>query len=208
MLRILDFVKATGIKVDEGRACLVDSVLLLKANQASQAEKAVNRAIEIFETDGCERDLMYAHLEKSRICLLRDNFEETYLSLEEGFYLAKKFNYSYMKANYYYEMGILELFISDKSLKRAEERFRYAEKIATHAPFREILWRIQFYLAYIMELTGNTEEKQYYEEKARHERDRILSCIPEGCRRQYIKSVLTTRAIAEGKKKSAALQYT
>ncbi|MBN1441309.1 MAG: protein kinase, partial [Planctomycetes bacterium] len=154
IVALLELAEAVGMPICEGRARCFDGMLLSAEGRHASAERSFTKAAEIFLGEGSERDLAALYLEQGDLCMKQGRFEETYLFLEEGFYLAKKLNLNYMKCRYYFSMGVLETLIAEDSLQRGEERFRYAEHIARKVPYGELLWQIELFLGKVLEHEG------------------------------------------------------
>ncbi|MEM7231802.1 MAG: protein kinase [Planctomycetota bacterium] len=188
LVSLLEVAKSANFPLCEGRARMLEGVLLAKEGKAALAEKSFGQAAEIFRNEGCERELVRLYLEHGFLSLREGDFENTYLCLEEGFYLAKKLNLAYMKCRYYFAMAVLEMAIPDGQYSKAEERFRFAEQLASKVPYRELLWQIQSYLAKLYELAGRETESGSYAAKSLASRKLTTDMIPLTYRQAYLKA--------------------
>ncbi|MCZ6791976.1 MAG: protein kinase [Planctomycetota bacterium] len=208
LVMLLDVARTYHFPLCEGRARLLEGVILASEGKSELAEKSFSRAAEIFRRERSERELVQLYLERGVNFLKSGNFEESYLNFEEGFYLAKKLDLVYMKSRYYLAMGILEMMLPEGQLHRAEERLRYAERLASQVPFAEVLWQIQYYLGKLFGWQGKTKESKALHAKSLEGRRATTDRIPLTYRQGYLKTTedkelesLLDRHLAEKKAK-------
>ena len=187
LVLLLDIARTYRFPLCEGRARLLEGLILASEGKGTLAEKSFSRAAEIFRSERCERELVHLYLERGLTFLKSGNFEESYLNFEEGFYLAKKLNLAYMKCRYYLAMGLQELIIPQGQPGRAEDRLRYAENLASQVPFTDILWQTQYYMGRLLEWKGEKRESRVYYEKSMAGRRETTDRIPLTYRQAYLK---------------------
>lgn len=188
LVMLLDIARSYGFPLGEGRARLLEGMILTREGKSAAAERSYLQAAEIFRQERSERDLIQLYLEHGMLSLKAGNHEDAYLYLEEGFYLAKKLHLNYMKTRYYYALGQLEIVMAESSLARAEERLRLAEQLASQVPYPELLWQVEYMLGRVYDWDGRNEEAAALFARSSAGRIRVTDSIPMTYRQAYLRT--------------------
>ncbi len=140
---LFEIAQRYGLPVVEGRAQLLEGILLAREGKSGDAGPRFEKALKIFHDGKNERDLIDAYLEYGLFHLRSKNHEQAYVLFEDGLYLAKKICLNYAKCRLYHAMALLETSLPEGEFSRAESYFLSAERIARAVPYKDLLWRIR-----------------------------------------------------------------
>ena len=171
-------------------------MVLAQEEKPEPAEKAFAQATDLFIAHGGERDVMALYLEYGLFCLQKNDHEQSYLNLEEGFYLARKLDLNYFKCRFYFARGLLEASLSGKKIDRAEESLRFAANLSARASYQEVRWQVHYHFGELLLRTERDAEAGKHFEVAFNSLQDVLACIPAIERDRY-KALLPVSALED-----------
>ena len=125
------------------------------------------------------------YLEYGLFSLKRQDHEQSYLNLEEGFYLARKLDLSYLKCRCFYARGLLDASLSGEETGRAEESFRLAANLSARAPFQEVRWLVHHHFGRLLLAASREAEARKHFEVAHNSLKDVLGNMPRDYRDSY-----------------------
>jgi tetratricopeptide (TPR) repeat protein len=176
------------LPVHLGRAEVLEAVTSMREGRSGEAAGCFQRADGIFREEQSERDLAQLHFQEAAFLLERGDHEATFLLLEEALYLAKKLNLHFLRTQLYLKLGLFESRIPEVDPRRVGGYLRRAEKLASEAPYPDLLWQTHYHLGCFLRDSGALQESESLLLSARSGRERILRGLPAELVEGYLRA--------------------
>jgi tetratricopeptide (TPR) repeat protein len=185
LVALLEAARRVHFKVTEGRAHLLQGMILAREGGWDRAVKSFQRAEDLFKEDGSERDLIQLYLERGWALLKMRDHDHAFFAFDEGLYLSKKLGLLYWKCRLQHAIGVLEASVEKGDLTRAEECLRISERYAKQASFRDVQWQVGLQLGNLLRRTGREAEGAARIDEARKVYEAVIREVPEPLQRSY-----------------------
>lgn len=182
---LMELAQRYRLHLQEGWGRLVEGIVLAQDERMEPAEKAFAQATDLVVTHGSERDVAALYLEYGLFCLKTQDHEQSYLNLQEGFYLAKKLDLSYFKCRFFFARGLLEASLAGEEPGRAEESFRFAANLAARASFQDLRWQAHYHFGKLLLAMKRDDEARKHFTVSYNTLQDVVANVPEEYRDGY-----------------------
>ena len=183
---LYDVAKRHALRRSESWARLLEAIVLATEGKTNKAEGSFSKATELFLSYRNERDLAVLYLETGLWSLGRGDHEQAYLDLEEGGYLARKLDLSYLQCRYSLAAGMLEIAIAGRSSPEAEKELRLAQGLTIAGGYGELGWQVCRHLGSLYLDQGRQEEATTVLGHAVGQLQSLVTRIPPSYRASYL----------------------
>lgn len=139
--------KREDLTLIDAMLALLDGLTALIAGRDDNGFARFNDALRLSRSARSDRLITWASLFAGRALARSRQYEQAYMTFEEGLFMAKRLNLVLLKGYFWYEMGLLELAITAGDLDRAAQHLAAAEATARKHGLAEILALVSTALA-------------------------------------------------------------
>ncbi len=169
-----------------GNGRIVEALLHEADDRPEAADSSYAYATEDLRRSGDEKSLCRLYLEFGVFCLRRGDFEQAYLNIQEGSYLAEKLQSRFLMCRFLWATAHMNRSVAGAPSDESMEQLRRTHKQATEVGFSELAWRIECDLGLWLNERGESDQAVVSFNQALTAAEEVVRKLPPAWRHTYL----------------------